>query len=141
MSRARSARPAVLLVLALAVALLASRCSAPDGLGVVVCSVVDQVSPLASARTLWARTPEPDGFVDSYANAAEDDDNYVYEVEGFDEEGEPHVVTIILFGRRASGEGYLRIEARGGSGEHYDRVPEDAVPTAVLEALKATAPA
>lgn len=87
MSRARSARPVVLLVLALAVALLAGRCSAPDGLGVVVRSVVDQVSPLASARTLWARTPKPDGFVDSYANAAEDDDNYVYEVEGFDEEG------------------------------------------------------
>lgn len=84
---------------------------------------------------MWAASPDPDGFTDSYADATGAGTNYVYLVDAVAQTGAHRQVTIISFGGKAKGSGYLEIEVRGTSGIHYDAASEDDVPAAVRAEL------
>ncbi|WP_156797605.1 hypothetical protein [Olsenella sp. oral taxon 809] len=75
--------------------------------------------------------------MDSYPDASGSGVNYVYDVEASAEDGTRLMVTIILFGREASGQGWLRIEAKGSSGVRYDGVDESEVPQTAHDVLGA----
>lgn len=122
---------AALLTACLALPLLGG-CS--GGWGAALQSVVDRVLP-NPVVTMWARTPEPDAFTGSYADATGAGTNYVYRVEAVDEQGNARELQIIAFGAQATGEGYLEIEAKGGTGAHYRAVEAADMPTAALSAL------
>lgn len=77
---------------------------------------------------MWAHTPQPDASVDSYSDATGAGTNYVYEVDAVTEQGDHRELTIISFGGKATGEGYLEIDAKGGSGIRYRAVDEADVP-------------
>lgn len=119
--------------IALAVTVLAG-CAGCAGAGPVAKSVADRLLPTPQ-RTVWARCPAPGTHADSYRDASGSYTNYVYDVEVADGDGTRLTVTIILFGREASGEGWLEIDARGTSGVHYQSVAEDEVPQAARDAL------
>lgn len=119
--------------MALLVALpLLTGCS--GGWGAVARSLLDRVTP-GPWVTMWARTPQPDSYVDSYSDATGAGDNYVYRVDAATADGELRELTVIAFGAKASGKGYLEIEAKGGSGVRYRAVAEEDVPAGALEAL------
>lgn len=117
----------------LAVAVLRG-CSGCAGAGPVAKSVADRLLP-APQRTVWARCPAPGTYSDSYQDASGSSTNYVYDVEAATEDGRHITVTIILFGREASGEGWLEIDAKGTSGVHYQSIAEDEVPQVARAAL------
>ena len=111
-------------------------CSGCSGAGAVAKSAADRLLPTPQ-RTAWARCPAPGSHVDSYADASGSYTNYVYEVEAATEDGTRLTVTIVLFGREASGQGWLEIDAKGATGVHYDSVDESEVPQAARDALGA----
>lgn len=138
MSERKGMRKRIATVLALAVA-AALACAALQGCsggGAVAKSAADRLLPTPQ-RTVWARCPEPGPHVDSYADASGSYTNYVYDVEAATEDGTRLTVTIIFFGREASGQGWLEIDAKGTTGVHYDGVDESEVPRAVRDALGA----
>lgn len=125
------------LALAVAIVLVVTvlqGCTGCAGAGPVAKSVADRLLPTPQ-RTVWARCPAPGTHSDSYRDASGSYTNYVYDVEAATEDGTRITVSIILFGREASGEGWLEIDARGTSGVHYQSVAEDEVPQAARDAL------
>lgn len=100
-------------------------------------NVADRFLLPAPQHTVWATSPPPGSHVDSYADASGSYTNYVYEVEAADANGTLFTVTIIYFGREASGEGWLEIDARGATGVHYHGVDESEVPQAARDVLGA----
>ena len=103
------------------------------GWGVAASSLFDRL--FMPEETVWAATPEPDAFVETYADATGAGTNYVYRVQGATADGSPVEVTLISYGGKASGEGWLQIEAHGGSGVRYRTIDEHDVPLAAREAL------
>ena len=103
------------------------------GWGVAASSLFDRL--FMPEETVWAATPEPDAFVETYADATGAGTNYVYRVQGATADGSPVEVTLISYGGKASGEGWLQIEAHGGSGVRYRTIDEHDVPLAAHEAL------
>lgn len=97
-------------------------------------SAADRLLPYPE-ETLWAPSPPPDSFVDSYDDATGAGRNYVYLVEAADEDGVAREVQLICFGAKSDGEGWLEIEAKGGSGVHYRQANEEAVPGDASAAL------
>ncbi len=118
---------------AIASILLFTSCS--GGWGAVGRSVLDRVVP-GPEITMWAQTPQPDASVDSYSDATGAGTNYVYEVDAVTEQGDRRELTIISFGGKATGEGYLEIDAKGGSGIRYRAVDEADVPERARAALQ-----
>lgn len=102
--------------------------------GAVAKSVLDRLTP-GSYVTMWAFAPEPASYTASYGDATGAGANYVYEVDAADEEGNRRTLTLIYFGRKAPGEGCLKIDAKGGSGVRYREVDAADVPSGALEAL------
>lgn len=96
--------------------------------------MLDRVLPIPSVQ-MWASAPEPDSFDGSYADATGAGENYVYRVRAAAADGTVRELTLISFGARSSGEGWLRIEARGGSAVHYWPADAAEVPAAAVEAL------
>lgn len=127
-------RAAVVICILTAIALAASVLQGRSSAVTVGKSLADSLLPLPQ-RTVWAPCPDPDSYFDSYRDASGSGTNYVYEVNAADENGRDMTVDIILFGRKASGEGWIKIEAKGTSGLHYDSIAEDKVPQAAREAL------
>lgn len=130
-------RRRVLLVLAVATMLFVSSlqgCTCCAGAGTVAKSVFDSLLPMPS-QTVWARCPTPGSHSDSYRDASGSCTNYVYDVEAATSDGTRVTVSIILFGREASGKGWLKIDAKGSSGMHYDSVDASEVPQAARDAL------
>lgn len=109
-----------------------------NGLGMAAKSVWNRLLPLPT-ETLYAATPQPDSYVDTYADAAGTGTNYVYDLTAADADGRTRTVEIVLFGRKASGAGYLEITAKGDVGTYYNQVDDAAVPDAALQALRAAA--
>lgn len=68
---------------------------------------------------MWAPAPEPGSHASSYADATGAGANYVYLVDAADDRGNVRELQLIFFGRESDGEGWLEIEARGGSGVRY----------------------
>lgn len=133
MRRARVGVAVALALLAVAL-LLGGRVLLDAGWGPALRSVADRVLPYPE-DTLWAPTPEPGSHTSSYADATGAGENYVYLVRAADKDGNVRELQLIFFGRESDGEGWLEIEARGGSGVRYGAVDVDAVPVAALESL------
>lgn len=125
---------AALLATVAVVAALCAGALARSGWGPALQSVLDRVLPIPSVQ-MWASAPEPDSFDGSYADATGAGENYVYRVRAAAADGTVRELTLISFGARSSGEGWLRIEARGGSAVHYWPADAAEVPAAAAEAL------
>lgn len=129
-------KPLVAAMLALlAVALVLGGNALLDaGWGPVLRSVADRVLPNPEVA-MWAPAPDPGSHASSYADATEAGANYVYLVEAADAEGNVRELQLIFFGRESDGEGWLEIEARGGSGVRYRACNADEAPAAARGAL------
>lgn len=125
---------AVLLATVAVVAALCAGALARSGWGPALQSVLDRVLPIPSVQ-MWASAPEPDSFDGSYADATGAGENYVYRVRAAAADGTVRELTLISFGARSGGEGWLRIEARGGSAVHYWPADAAEVPDAAVAAL------
>lgn len=97
-------------------------------------SVADRVLPNPEVA-MWAPAPNPGSHASSYADATGAGANYVYLVEAADAEGNIRELQLIFFGRESDGEGWLEIEARGGSGGRYRACNAAEAPAAALGAL------
>ena len=104
------------------------------GWGPALRSVADRVLPNPEVA-MWAPAPEPGSHASSYADAAGAGANYVYLVEAADAEGNVRELQLIFFGRESGGDGWLEIEARGGSGVRYRACDADEAPAAARGAL------
>ena len=79
--------------------------------------------------------PEPGSHASSYADATRAGANYVYLVNAADDRGNIRELQLIFFGRESDGEGWLEIEARGGSGVRYRACNAAEAPAAARGAL------
>lgn len=79
--------------------------------------------------------PEPGSHASSYADATGAGTNYVYLVDAADDRGNVRELQLIFFGRESDGEGWLGIEARGGSGVRYRACEAAEAPAAARRAL------
>ncbi len=123
------------LVVVIVLAQVALRgCNGADAM--LVKGTLDRVLPTPQ-QTVWAPCPDPSAHTSSYRDASGSYTNYIYEVEAATEDGTRLTVTIILFGREASGQGWLEINAKGATGVHYDSVEASEVPQAARDALGA----
>ena len=84
---------------------------------------------------MWAPAPEPGSHASSYADATGAGANYVYLVDAADDRGNIRELQLIFFGRESDGEGWLEIEARGGSGVRYCACNAAEAPAAARGAL------
>ena len=128
-------KPLAAMLVLLAVALVLGGNALLDaGRGPVLRSVADRVLPNPEVA-MWAPAPDPGSHASSYADATGAGANYVYLVEAADAEGNVRELQLIFFGRESDGEGWLEIEARGGSGVRYRACDADEAPAAARGAL------
>ena len=128
-------KPLVAMLVLLSVALVLGGNALLDaGWGPVLRSVADRVLPNPEV-VMWAPAPEPSSHASSYADATGAGTNYVYLVDAADAEGNVRELQLIFFGRESDGEGWLEIEARGGSGVRYRACDAAGVPEAARGAL------
>lgn len=97
-------------------------------------SIADRVLPNPE-NAMWAPAPEPGSHASSYADATGAGANYVYLVDAADDRGNVRELQLIFFGRESDGEGWLGIEARGGSGVRYRACEAAEAPAAARGAL------
>lgn len=127
--RSRRVLGAIALVLIAAALLTGGRMLLDAGWGAALRSLADRLLPLPE-MTVYAPAPEPGSHVSSYADATGAGTNYVYLVNAADANGVTHELQLIFFGGESSGSGWLRIEARGGSGVRYSPCAAEDVPIA-----------
>ena len=125
---------AAVLVLLSAALVLGGNTLLDAGWGPVLRSVADRVLPNPEVA-MWAPAPEPGSHASSYADATGAGTNYVYLVDAADAEGNVRELQLIFFGRESDGEGWLEIEARGGSGVRYRACNAAQAPAAARRAL------
>ena len=89
--------------------------------------------PLAAVLALLSTALVLDGnaLLDATGAGA----NYVYLVDAADDRGNVRELQLIFFGRESDGEGWLEIEARGGSGVRYRACDAVEAPAAARRAL------
>ena len=104
------------------------------GWGSALRSIADRVLPNPEIA-MWAPAPEPGSHASSYADATGAGANYVYLVDAADDRGNVRELQLIFFGRESNGEGWLEIEARGGSGVRYRACDAAEPPAAARRAL------
>ena len=104
------------------------------GWGSALRSIADRVLPNPEIA-MWAPAPEPGSHASSYADATGAGANYVYLVDAADDGGNVRELQLIFFGRESDGEGWLEIEARGGSGVCYRACNAAEAPVAARGAL------
>ena len=124
---------AVLALLAVAL-VLGGNALLDAGWGPALRSVADRVLPNPEVA-MWAPAPEPGSHASSYADATGAGANYVYLVDAADAEGNVRELQLIFFGRESDGEGWLEIEARGGSGVRCHACDAAGAPAAARAAL------
>ena len=128
-------KPLAAMLVLLSVALVLGGNALLDaGWGPVLRSVADRVLPNPEV-VMWAPAPEPSSHASSYADATGAGTNYVYLVDAANAEGNVRELQLIFFGRESDGEGWLEIEARGGSGVRYRACDAAGVPEAARGAL------
>ena len=125
---------AAVLVLLSAALVLGENALLDAGWGSAQRSVADRVLPNPEVA-MWAPAPDPGSHASSYADATGAGANYVYLVEAADAEGNIRELQLIFFGRESDSEGWLEIEARGGSGVRYRACNAAEAPAAVRGAL------
>lgn len=109
---------AAMLVLLSAALVLGGNALLDAGWGSALRSIADRVLPNPEIA-MWAPAPEAGSHASSYADATGAGANYVYLVDAADDRGNVRELQLIFFGRESDGEGWLEIEARGGSGVRY----------------------
>ena len=130
-----SRKPLAAVLVLLSVALVLGGNALLDaGWGSVLRSIADRVLPNPEI-TMWAPAPEPGSHASSYADATGAGANYVYLVDAADDRGNVRELQLIFFGRESNGEGWLEIEARGGSGVRYRACDAAEAPAAARVAL------
>ena len=128
-------KPLAAMLVLLSVALVLGGNTLLDaGWGPVLRSVADRVLPNPEVA-MWAPAPDPGSHASSYADATGAGTNYVYLVDAADAEGNVRELQLIFFGRESDGEGWLEIEARGGSGVRYRACNAAQAPAAARRAL------
>ena len=128
-------KPLAAMLVLLSVALVLGGNALLDaGWGPVLRSVTDRVLPNPEVA-MWAPAPDSGSHASSYADATGAGANYVYLVEAADAEGNVRELQLIFFGRESDGEGWLEIEARGGSGVRYRTCDAAQAPAAARRAL------
>ena len=126
---------AVMLVLLSAALVLGGNALLDAGWGSALRSIADRVLPNPEIA-MWAPAPEPGSHASSYADATGAGTNYVYLVDAADDRGNVRELQLIFFGRELSdSEGWLGIEARGGSGVRYRACEAAEAPAAARGAL------
>lgn len=126
-------RPLAAVLALLSAALILGRNALLDaGWGSALRSIADRVLPNPEIA-MWA--PEPGSHASSYADATGAGANYVYLVDAADDRGNVRELQLIFFGRESDGEGWLEIEARGGSGVRYRACEAAEAPAAARRAL------
>ena len=109
-------------------------CSTPAGGGSALRSIADRVLPNLEIA-MWAPALGPGSHASFYADATGAGANYVYLVDAADDRGNVRELQLIFFGRESDGEGWLGIEARGGSGVRYHACDAAEAPAAARRAL------
>lgn len=104
------------------------------GWGSALRSIADCVLPNPEVA-MWVLAPEAGSHASSYADATGTRTNYVYLVNAADDRGNVRELQLIFFGRESDGEGWLEIEARGGSGVRYRACDAAEAPAAARRAL------
>ena len=132
--RSGRAAAAVALCLLAAALVLGGKALLDAGWGPALRSVADRMLPNPEVA-MWAPAPEPGSHASSYADATGTGANYVYLVDAADAEGNVRELQLIFFGRESDGEGWLGIEARGGSGVRYRACDAAEAPAAARGAL------
>ena len=128
-------RPLAAVLVPLSAALVLAGTALLDaGWGSAMRSVADRVLPNPEVA-MWAPAPDPGSHASSYADSTGAGANYVYLVEAADAEGNIRELQLIFFGRESDGEGWLEIEARGGSGVRYRACDAAEAPAAARRAL------
>ena len=125
---------AAVLVLLSAALVLGGNALLDAGWGSALRSVADRALPNPEVA-MWAPAPDPGSHASSYADATGAGANNVYLVEAADAEGNVRELQLIFFGRESDGEGWLEIEARGGSGVRYRACNAAEAPAAAHGAL------
>ena len=123
---------AAMLVLLSAALVLGGNALLDAGWGSALRSIADRVLP-NPAIAMWA--PAPGSHACSYADATGAGANYVYLVDAADDRSNVRELQLIFFGRESDGEGWLEIEARGGSGVRYRACDAAEAPAAARRAL------
>lgn len=123
---------AAVLVLLSAALVLGGNALLDAGWGSALRSIADRVLPNPEIA-MWA--PEPGSHVSSFADATGAGANYVYLVDAADDRGNVRELQLIFFGRESNGEGWLEIEARGGSGVRHRACDAAEAPAAARRAL------
>lgn len=108
-------------------------CSTPAG-GSALRSIADRVLP-DTEIAMWTPAPEPGSHASFYADATGAGANYVYLVDAADGRGNVRDLQLIFFGWESDGEGWLEIEARGGSGVRHRACDAAEAPAAARRTL------
>ena len=111
---------AAMLALLSAALVLGGNALLDAGWGSALRSIADRMLPNPEIA-MWVPAPEPGSHASSYADATGAGANYVYLVDAADDRGNVRELQLIFFGRESDGEGWLEIEARGGSGVRRGR--------------------
>lgn len=104
------------------------------GWGSALRSIADCVLPNPEI-VMRTPAPEPGSHASSYADATGAGANYVYLVDAAVDRGNVRDLQLIFFGRESDGEGWLEIEARGGSGVRYRACDAAEAPAAARRVL------
>lgn len=123
---------AAMLALLSAALVLGGNALLDAGWGSALRSIADHVLPNPEIA-MWA--PAPGSHASSYADATGAGANYFYLVDAADDRGNVRELQLIFFGRESDGEGWLEIEARGGSGVRYRACDAAEAPVAARRAL------
>ena len=123
---------AAVLVLLSAALVLGGNALLDAGWGSALRSIAERALPNPEVA-MWA--PEAGSHASSYADATGTGTNYVYLVDAADDRGNVRELQLIFFGRESDGEGWLEIEARGGSGVRYRACDAAEAPAAARGAL------
>ena len=97
-------------------------------------SIADRVLP-DTEIAMWVPAPKPGSHASFYADATGAGANYVYLVDAADDRGNVRDLQLIFFGRESDGEGWLEIEARGGSGVRHRACDAAEAPAAARRTL------
>ena len=125
---------AAMFVLLSAALVLGGNALLDAGWGSALRSIAERALPNPEVA-MWVLAPEAGSHASSYADATGTGTNYVYLVDAADDRGNVRELQLIFFGRESDGEGWLEIEAHGGSGVRYSACDAAEAPAAERRAL------
>lgn len=117
--------------------------SSTSGVGLwFIQGTFDRMNPFVDQVTVYARTPAPDAYFDSYADATGNGENYVYKVRAYDGNGIEYEANLISFGVKLGAgsddapQTHLKLSIRGSHVRRWEWIAADAVPAVAAKALE-----